>query len=98
MDDAILHRILAELGELRGDVKGLIAAHARLDGRIDEHLEADERAHGRQDERIAELMAKLGRIEAGHEASLRAAIIISAVLGVIAGGLGEIVLRALGHG
>ena len=108
MMDEALHRILAELGELRGDVRALVSACARLDSRIDDHLAADERAHARQDERIlevserhdrefGELMKQLARIEAGHEAAVRTAIVVSAVLGATVAALGEALLKFLAH-
>lgn len=90
-----LSEIHRQLGELKGDVKGLLAAFSRLAGQIDEHLVADEKAHARQDQRIAELFEAHARSEGGHEATVRWGIVMGAIVGAICGLVGPLVIHAL---
>ena len=72
-----------DVGEMRGDVKGLVTAMARLGAQIDEHLASDEQAHGRQDERILALMEKQAMAEGKHAAAVLWVGLVGVLLGAI---------------
>lgn len=75
--------VAAAIGEIRGDVKGLITALTRLGAQIDEHLVADEKAHGRQDDRIVELMEKQAMTEGKHAATIMWIGLVGILLGAV---------------
>ena len=72
-----------DLGEMKGDVKGLVMAMARLGAQIDEHLVADEKAHAHQDERIIAIMEKQAMIEGKHAASLMWIGLVGILIGAV---------------
>lgn len=87
----IEEQIHRDIGELKGDVKGLVTAFARLAGQIDDHLVNDERAHARQDSRIAELYGRLAEIDGRHQSgqhwTMVGGMIAAAIIGAIAAAL-----------
>lgn len=72
-----------DVGEMKGDVKGLITAMTRLTAQIDEHLVADEKAHARQDERIIALMEKQAMSEGKHAAAVMWIGLVGVLFGAI---------------
>lgn len=79
---------------------------ARIEGRIDDHLKSDDRAHASQDERFLALTEKLVRIESSHtgalerldsahQAAMRSAIMVSSILGAAVGLVGGLIVHVL---
>ena len=71
------------LGELRGDVRAMLASMSRLAAQIDEHLVSDEKAHARQDERILDITEKLATAEGRHGAAILWMGLVGGIIGAI---------------
>ena len=77
--------IMRELGELRGEMKGVVAAVAGLSGQFAERSRVDDAAHRAQDDRITRVSAEIAEERGQRTASVRWAASISGFAGIAIG-------------